>query len=102
MVRFIFALMLISSLAMFPAMAQTPSAPEQDVILINNTVCPVSGMPINQQEGMQPVTVDHDGKRYNLCCEGCVEEFKKDPAKYSKIAEEEVARAQQAAAGQAQ
>jgi len=29
-----------------------------------------------------PVTVEYDGKIYNLCCPMCPDEFKKDPAKY--------------------
>ena len=35
------------------------------------------------------VKYEHKGKIYNFCCEACIKDFKKDPEKYSKIAEEE-------------
>jgi len=28
--------------------------------------------------------IDYKGKSYYFCCDGCVEDFKKDPHKYSK------------------
>lgn len=40
------------------------------------TVCPMSGKPINKE-----VYVDQDGKRVYFCCLDCVKEFKADPAK---------------------
>lgn len=30
--------------------------------------------------------VDYKGKRYYMCCDGCPQSFKKDPAKYAKTA----------------
>jgi YHS domain-containing protein len=41
------------------------------------TKCPVMGNPINKE-----VYVDHKDMRVFFCCEACIGEFKKDPAKY--------------------
>lgn len=42
-------------------------------------LCPVMGNPINKE-----IYVDHKGKRIYFCCEGCTNEFEKDPEKYMK------------------
>ena len=42
-------------------------------------LCPVMGNPIDKQ-----YYADYQGKRIYFCCEGCIEEFKKDPEKYMK------------------
>lgn len=56
---------------------------------VGNTICPVSGEKIAADSGMAPVTYEYKGKVYNLCCAGCVDMFKADPEKYSKIADQE-------------
>ncbi|MFW6123226.1 MAG: YHS domain-containing protein [Thermodesulfobacteriota bacterium] len=43
------------------------------------TVCPVFEGEINKD-----IFVDYKGKRIYFCCEGCDEEFKKNPEKYLK------------------
>jgi len=46
-------------------------------------ICPVMGTVIESKEkavGYQ----DYEGMRYYFCCDGCPEQFKKDPAKYAK------------------
>jgi YHS domain-containing protein len=65
---------------------------------VGNKFCPVSGEKIENKPGMETVQMEHNGKLYNLCCSMCVKDFKKDPAKYSKIADDEVAKGQPAAA----
>jgi len=57
--------------------ASTPAA----AVKVQET-CPVMGGKI-----VKDVSVDHDGKRVYLCCKGCIEPFKKDPAKYIKALE---------------
>lgn len=52
-----------------PAQPQTPT----------QTVCPVFGGEINKD-----IYVDYKGKRIYFCCEGCDDEFKKNPEKYMK------------------
>ena len=32
------------------------------------------------------VTVEHKGKHYALCCDGCIEDFKKEPDKFAATA----------------
>ncbi|MFA6321280.1 MAG: YHS domain-containing protein [Candidatus Omnitrophota bacterium] len=54
-------------------------------VKVNNTVCPVTGQKVS---GSNPVTVEYNGKAYNLCCPACIGMFKANPEKYSKIAEE--------------
>ncbi|MHB9074052.1 MAG: YHS domain-containing protein [Desulfobaccales bacterium] len=48
------------------------------------TVCPVLAGNIDKK-----VYADYKGKRIYFCCEGCDQEFKKDPEKYMKKLEEQ-------------
>ena len=41
------------------------------------STCPVLGSPIDKN-----LYVDYQGKRIYVCCAGCIDEVKKDPAKY--------------------
>lgn len=41
-------------------------------------VCPVSNEPVDPA-----VTMDHDGQKVAFCCGGCLEAFRKEPAKYA-------------------
>ncbi len=64
---------------------------------VGNKICPVSGdkIPAPGEKGTmgdEPVKYEYNGKIYNLCCQMCVKDFKKNPEKYSKIAEDEVAK----------
>lgn len=43
------------------------------------TTCPVSGKAIDKA-----CFVDQDGKRVYFCCKNCIDEFKKEPAKFVK------------------
>ena len=52
-----------------------------------NKICPVSGEPIDETN---KATYEYDGKVYNFCCTGCIEEFKKDPKKYIKKVDKEL------------
>jgi YHS domain-containing protein len=47
------------------------------------TICPVMGDPINKK-----YYADYKGHRIYFCCNGCPEEFKKNPEKYMKILRE--------------
>lgn len=58
---------------------------------VGNTICPVSGEKVGSMGDV--VKYEHNGKIYSLCCPGCIATFKKEPEKYSKIAEDEVAAA---------
>lgn len=64
--------------------AESVTAPVE----IGNKICPISGGEIGSMGEGYPV--EHEGKSYKLCCEGCLKDFEKDPAKYSKMADEEV------------
>ena len=64
---------------------------------VGNKICPVSGDKIptpgeKGDMGDEPVKYEYNGKIYNLCCKMCVKDFKKNPEKYSKIAQDEVAK----------
>ena len=66
-------------------------------IEVGNKICPVSGdkIPAPGEKGTmgdEPVKYEYNGKIYNLCCSMCIKDFKKNPEKYSKIAEDEVAK----------
>ena len=65
---------------------------------VGNKICPVSGDEIpapgeESEMGDEVVKYEYNGKIYNLCCKMCIKDFKKDPEKYSKIADDEVAKA---------
>ena len=55
---------------------------------VGNQICPVSGNKVGEMGEI--VKYEYNGKIYNLCCPACIKDFKKDPEKYSKIAEEEI------------
>ena len=63
-------------------------------IEVGNKICPVSGekvpAPGEKGEMGEAVKYEYNGKIYNLCCPMCVKDFKKNPEKYSAIAEKEV------------
>jgi len=44
---------------------------------IFNTVCPVSGEPVDQK-----ITYTYKNVTYALCCKTCLAKFKKDPEKF--------------------
>ncbi len=60
-----------------------------------NTICPVTGEKIDPANN---VTYEYQGKIYNFCCPMCIDEFKKDPAKYiAKIEEQKTEATQESA-----
>lgn len=58
---------------------------KSDEIKVGNRICPVSNEWIPEGE---EIRYEYKGKIYNLCCKMCAKDFKKNPKKYSKIAEE--------------
>lgn len=77
--------------AVVPAVELPATAPEvAGPVEVGNKICPVSGE--NVYEMGEPFKFEHNGKIYNLCCKMCVKDFKADPEKYSKIAEEAAAK----------
>ena len=61
---------------------------------VGNKICPVSGdkVPAPGEKGAmgdKPVKIMYEGKIYNLCCPMCIKDFKKNPEKYSAIADKE-------------
>jgi len=80
-------IMLVSSIAVMICRAEEGKASEtasHAIVKVNNTICPVSGDKVNMSN---PVTVEYNGKEYNLCCPACISAFKADPEKYAAKAE---------------
>lgn len=69
---------------------QTMNEEGVKAVAVGNKICPVSGNPVDDGKMGEAVKYEYNGKIYNLCCKMCVKDFAKDPAKYSRIAEEEV------------
>jgi len=75
------------------APARDAAAPEafaaagQKAVEVGNTICPVMGIKIDKKT---KVTVEYDGKIYNLSCKTCIGEFKKNPEKYIIQVEKEL------------
>ena len=66
------SLMVVLILALFlacPILAAAPAKPQ--------TTCPVLGGNISKD-----IYADYKGQRVYFCCQGCDDEFKKDPEKY--------------------
>ncbi len=69
---------------------------KSEAVEVGNKICPVTGNPVNDGSMGEPVKYEYQGKIYTLCCSMCVKDFKKDPEKYRKIAEDEVMKSQKA------
>ena len=88
-----FAVLSLSVAACADNMAdQKASAPAEasQAVNVGNKLCPVSGEKVGEMG--EVITIEHNGKIYNLCCPMCKKDFMKDPDKYTKIAEDEVAK----------
>lgn len=75
--------------------AQTEqAAPEGQpaAVEVGNKFCPVSKEKVGEMGDI--VKYEYNGKIYNFCCKACLKDFAKDPGKFAKIAEEEVAASQ--------
>ena len=70
-----------------PLTAQPTVQSTAQQVIVGNKHCPVSGEEVAKMG--PPVTYEYNGKVYNLCCPGCLNAFKKNPEKYSKIAEQD-------------
>lgn len=71
-----------------------PASQQPAAVEVGNKICPVSKEKVGEMG--EVVKYEYKGKIYNLCCPMCKKDFVKDPDKFSKIAEDEVA-AEQAA-----
>ncbi|HAZ10517.1 MAG TPA: hypothetical protein DCY56_05370 [Candidatus Omnitrophica bacterium] len=69
-------------------MSKSQSSPEEAAVDVGNKICPVSGEKVG--EGMESAIYEYEGKIYNFCCAGCIDEFKKYPEKYIKKVDEEL------------
>ena len=58
-----------------PADTATPQPEVTEEIV--QTTCPVMAGPINKN-----IYTEYEGKKVYFCCQGCIDEFKKDPEKY--------------------
>lgn len=68
------------------------AAPAGEAARIEQKTCPVmDGNKINPE-----LYVDHNGRRIYFCCKMCVGTFKKDPEKYIRKVDEEIAKAKKA------
>ncbi len=86
-------MLLGSGVMMHSAIAQQAAVQPVEV---GNKICPVSGDKVGQMGDI--VKHEYKGKIYNLCCGMCPKDFDKNPEKYAKIAEDEVAATAKAAA----
>lgn len=98
-----FTLVLMAGFMLTPMLVRAePTAISEEVpakaVEVGNKICPVSGEKVGEMG--KTITIEHNGKVYNLCCAMCVKDFNKDPQKFAKIAEDEVAATAAAAAEQ--
>lgn len=84
------AVVLLSSISGISIAAEEKaSAVVAEVVEVGNKICPVSSEKIGSMGEVSKI--EFEGKSYNLCCSMCAKDFNKDPQKYSKIANDEVA-----------
>ena len=57
--------------------AAQPASGAQTQVVPAQKTCPVMGKPINPN-----IFVEYEGRKIYFCCQGCVQTFKADPAKY--------------------
>jgi len=57
---------------------------------LNNTICPITKEKIGAMGAGVPVI--YKGQIINFCCGGCPATFAKDPEKYMKVVQEELAK----------
>ena len=81
---------LADAMAQTPTKASTQEAGAANAVEVGNKICPVSHEEVGTN-GMAPHKVTYKGKIYNLCCGMCEKDFNKDPDKYAKIMDDEVA-----------
>lgn len=88
------ALIVLSTVLLFAGCASTKSAEggtppaaeaaamkkPGEAMVGDKTTCPVSGETFTV--AADSPKVEHEGKTYYFCCEDCVADFQKDPAKY--------------------
>ncbi len=72
------------------AAASSTTAVTQNAKEVGNKICPVTGEKVGETGPV--VQHEYQGKLYNFCCKMCLKDFDKDPAKYSKVAEEEASK----------
>jgi YHS domain-containing protein len=65
--------------------SETAPMNEENVVKI----CPVCGPEANMK-GKDDLKYEFEGKTYHFCSEFCLDEFKLNPAKYTKMKEEKV------------
>ncbi len=58
-----------------------PALNKSEAVNAGNKICPVMGEKIDEKT---KATYEYEGKVYNFCCPGCIDEFKKDPGMYIK------------------
>jgi YHS domain-containing protein len=65
--------------------ATTEDKKEEEAMPVTNKLCPVSGGKVNPQ-----YRTEYNGQYVYVCCQGCLDEFKKDPEKFvAKMSKEE-------------
>lgn len=75
------------SLNITPVFSQEAVSDKQAV---NNKICPVCGDKLGMSKDEEPVTVEYEGKVYNLCGTHCIEDFNKNPKKFVEVIENEM------------
>jgi Cu(I)/Ag(I) efflux system membrane fusion protein len=63
-----------------PPPSTTNSLPTEQSLIAKQKICPVTGAALDSMGG--PVRVEVAGRIVFVCCKGCIEPLRKDPAKY--------------------
>ena len=86
------AILLGTGASLVSAQNEPTKQAQPAAVEVGNTICPVSKEKVGEMGDI--VQYEYNGKIYNLCCDACKKDFVKDPQKFAKIAEDEVAASQ--------
>lgn len=81
------AFLLLSPVYVFAADQQEVKETVEQAPTESAKFCPVCG-PEEKMEG-EGISYEHEGKMFWFCSQECLDQFKKDPKKYQKVAGEE-------------
>ncbi len=84
-------LLLSCSAMVYATSPKHPVKPSPKPTLIKQKVCPVMGGKINKK-----LYYEYKGHKIYVCCKGCIGTIKKDPEKYLKKVQADIARAEKA------
>ena len=84
MLKSLSAVVLLAGALVAPVGVRAADAPTEKPKPYTLKKCMVSGEELDEKGDMKPYVFTHGGREIKLCCESCLKDFQKNPAKYVK------------------